>query len=412
MAWYFQGAKTRQKKGQALVGYACCSMLLLLDACWFLNILCHMNEKLTIQNIELYKLSIPLKEPFITSLGTETAAQNVLVKIITKEGITGFGECSPYMPINGESQDTCFIVGQYFAKVLKGKDPLAISDCIASMDKVIYGNTSIKSAFDMAIYDIASQHAGLPLYKYLGGENNKTIITDYTVSIDEPEKMAADALKIKNKGYPAIKVKLGRDGKKDIERIRAIRAAVGKDIPVRIDANQGWKVKEAIETLNALAEFDIQHCEEPIARWKFMKLKKVKANSPIPIMADECCSDEHDAERLIELKACDYFNIKLGKSGGIFKALKMVRMAEDAGIHLQIGAMLESRLAMTAFAHFSLCSPMIEHYDFDTALMFVEDPVNGGIIYEKNGVVKVPEQVGLGATISPDWLARMQKVIV
>lgn len=357
-------------------------------------------------------MSIPLIEPFTTSLGTETAAENVLVKIFTEEGIIGFGECSPYMPINGESQDTCFMVGQYFAKVLKGKNPLDIEGCINLMDSVIYANTAIKSAFDIALYDIAAQHAGLPLYKFIGGENNKIIITDYTVSVGEPEQMAKDALKIKAQGYPAIKIKLGKNGATDVERIRAIRAAVGNEIPLRIDANQGWKVKEAIETLNALAEFDIQHCEEPIARWKFMKLPKVKKNSPIPIMADESCGDEHDAERLIELNACQYFNIKMAKSGGIFKGLKIVRLAEGAGIHMQVGAMLESRIAMTAFAHFSLCSPMIEHYDFDTALMFMEDPVTGGIQYKANGVVEVPETPGLGATVSEEWLGRMEKVVI
>ena len=127
-------------------------------------------------------------------------------------------------------------------------------------------------------------------------------------------------------------------------------------------------------------------------------------------MADECCGDEHDAERLIQLKACKYMNIKLGKSGGIFKALKMARMAEAANIHLQVGAMLESRLAMTAFAHYALCSPAIIHFDFDTALMFSEDPVTGGIVYEKNGVVKVPEKVGLGASIDATRLAGMEQV--
>ncbi len=371
-----------------------------------------MSKALTIDSIGIYKLSIPLKEPFITSLGKDLSAFNILVKIMTREGIVGFGECSPYMPINGESQDTCFIVGQYFAKALKGKDPLQIEECVDLMDKIIYGNTSIKSAFDIALYDIASQHAGLPLFSYLGGDNEKTIITDYTVSIGEPEKMAADALRIKNEGYPAIKIKLGKKGKKDIERIRAIRAAVGNEIPLRIDANQGWKVKEAIETLNALNEFGIQHCEEPIARWNFMKLKKVKKNSPIPIMADESCGDDHDAARLIQLNACDYFNIKLGKSGGLFKALKIVKLAEEANIHLQVGAMIESRLAMTAFAHFSLCSPLIEHFDFDTALMFSEDPVTDGIVYEKNGVVKVPVEAGLGARIDEARLEKMEKIII
>ncbi|MDZ4807599.1 MAG: dipeptide epimerase [Bacteroidota bacterium] len=371
-----------------------------------------MSNSLTIRQVELYKLSIPLIEPFTTSLGTDYSAENVLVKIITAEGIIGFGECSPYMPINGESQDTCFIVGQYFAKALKGKDPLQIEECIKLMDTIIYGNSSIKSAFDIALYDIASQNAGLPLYKFIGGENNKTIITDYTVSIGEPQQMAADAVKIKAAGYPAIKVKLGKNGKTDVLRIKAIREAVGNEIPLRIDANQGWAVDEAIETLQALAVYDIQHCEEPIARWNFMRLPDIKKASPIPIMADESCGDEHDAERLIQLKACDYFNIKLGKSGGIFKALKMARMAEAANIHLQVGAMLESRLAMTAFAHYALCSPLIVHFDFDTALMFKEDPVTGGIVYEKNGVVKVPEVVGLGATIDERWLGKMEKVVI
>ena len=115
-----------------------------------------MSKSLTIRQVELYKLSIPLIEPFTTSLGTDYSAENVLVKIITSEGITGFGECSPYMPINGESQDTCFTVGQYFAKALKGKNPLQIEECIKLMDTIIYGNSSIKSAFDIALYDIVS----------------------------------------------------------------------------------------------------------------------------------------------------------------------------------------------------------------------------------------------------------------
>jgi L-Ala-D/L-Glu epimerase len=371
-----------------------------------------MTNKLTIREIELYKFSIPLIEPFTTSLGVDVSADNVLVKIKTNEGITGFGECSPYMPINGESQDTCFMVGQYFAKALKGKDPLQIEECINLMDKIIYANSSIKSAFDIALYDIASQHAEMPLYQFIGGENNKTIITDYTVSIGDIDKMAADAIKIKGQGYPAIKVKLGKHGPTDVLRMKAIRAAVGNEIPLRIDANQGWAVDEAIETLKAIAPLNIQHCEEPIARWNFMQLPRVKKESPIPIMADECCGDDHDAERLIQLNACDYMNIKLGKSGGIFKALKMARMAEQANIHLQVGAMLESRLAMTAFAHYALCSPVIEHYDFDTALMFSEDPVTGGIVYEKKGVVKVPETIGLGATVEENWLRKMEKIVI
>ena len=252
-------------------------------------------ENISIQQVELYKLIIPLKEPFVISLGPVNNAESVIVLIKTNAGITGTGECSPYTSINGESIDTCFIVGQYFAKVLKDKNPLAIEECVAAMDRVIYGNASIKSAFDMALYDIASQQAGLPLYQFLSAKKNKALETDMTVSIGDPVKMAADALRFKEEGFPAIKVKLGESYKKDVERISGIRKAIGKKIPLRIDANQGWSVGTAIKTLNALGEFDIQHCEEPIARWNFMKLRKVKKNSPIPIMADESCGDHHDA---------------------------------------------------------------------------------------------------------------------
>lgn len=371
-----------------------------------------MQDQLRIRQIELYKIFIPLKEPFIISLGPILNAENVLVIIHTQEGITGYGECSPFMSISGESIDTCFIVGQYFAKLVKGKNALAIEDRMEEMDRLIYGNSSIKSAFDMALYDIASQHAGLPLYKFLGGTNTKTIITDYTVSIGDPAKMAADAVKIKEEGYPAIKIKLGKNGEIDVLRIKAIREAVGNEISLRIDANQGWGVEEAITTLKALAPFGIQHCEEPILRWAFMELPRVRKESPIPIMSDESCGDDHDAQRLIQLGACDYMNIKLGKSGGIFKALKMVKLAEAAKMHLQVGAFMESRLAMTASAHFSLCSPIVEHFDFDTALMFSEDPISGGIVYENNGVVKVPEVAGLGARVEESWLNKLTKVTV
>ncbi|MER3498833.1 MAG: dipeptide epimerase [Chitinophagaceae bacterium] len=365
-----------------------------------------------ITSIGIYKLFIPLKQPFVISLGTIYNAENIIVVIKTDEGLTGFGECSPYMTINGESADTCFIVGQYLAKVLKDKNPLDIKACIQAMDKVIYSNTSIKSAFDIALFDIAAQQAGLPLYKFLEGKKNKELTTDYTVSIADAGKMAADALKIKQLGFPAIKVKLGESTKKDGERIHVIREAVGYEIPLRIDANQGWSVKTAIATLKELERYNIQHCEEPIARWNFMKLKKIRKNSPIPIMADESCWDHNDAKRLIDLKAVDLLNVKLGKSGGIYKARKIIALAEKANMHMQVGAFMESRLGMTAAAHLALCSDHIHYCDFDTPLMFTEDPVTGGILYKEKGIVEVPDAPGLGASIDEERLQALQPVII
>ena len=119
-----------------------------------------------------------------------------------------------------------------------------------------------------------------------------------TVYLGTPERMAEQALGYKNDGFPAIKVKLGLSADEDIERIRAIRMAVGEKIPLRIDANQGWDVVTAIQVLKALEPYHIEHCEEPIPKWNNAGLKKVRENSPIPIMADESVFDHRDAFRL------------------------------------------------------------------------------------------------------------------
>ncbi len=365
-----------------------------------------------ITRIELYPMPVPLKEPFVISLGAFHHADNVVVAIRTDTGLTGFGECSPFRSINGESMDTCMVVGRYLAEGLLGQNPEMIEACVDRMARVIYANSSIKSAFDMALYDLASQAAGLPLYAFLGGKKNKVLVTDYTVSLGEKNKMAGDALRIKERGFQVIKVKLGESADKDVERIRLIREAVGHDIPVRIDANQGWDPEIAVTALCAMESFNIQHCEEPIPRWNFMELAGVRQRSPIPIMADESCCDHHDAKRLIDLAACDLLNVKLGKSGGIFNALKIIRLAEQAEMKIQVGGFLESRLAFTAAAHLALSNDGIIHCDFDTPLMFTEDPVSGGISYDNHGVITVPEAVGLGAYIDDQRLSRLSGIVI
>ena len=365
----------------------------------------------TIQSISIYKLLVPLKEPFVISLGPLLAVQNIIVVLRTADGHTGYGECSPFLTINGESVDTCFIVGQYFAPVLKGCDALDLVGNLAMMDRIIYGNTSIKSAFDVALHDIAAQYAGVPLYQFLGGANNKVLTTDMTVSLGPPKKMQADAVRFQEAGFPTIKVKLGENLMADVARIQAIRAGIGPTHPLRIDANQGWPTADAaIAVLRALAEFNIEHCEEPIPRHRFMELSRVSAASPIPIMADESCGDEYDAERLIQLRACQQLNIKLGKSSGFYRAMKIVRLGAAAGFILQVGGFLESRLGMTAAAHLALTSEAIRHCDFDTPLLFTEDPVVGGIRYGPGGVITIPDGPGLGATIDEAYLRRAEQI--
>ncbi len=365
-----------------------------------------------IEKVEVYKASIRLKKPFIISLGAITHADNIYLRIHTDTGITGYGECSPSLTINGESTGTCTDVAMYLANGLMGVDPRDAAKCSAVMDSVIFGNTSIKSAFDIALYDIASRDKGVPLYAYLGGKNDRVLLTDYTVSLAGVSAMVEEALDIKNRGFPFIKVKLGENRENDVERITKIREAVGNEIPLRLDANQGWDKDTAKEVLNDLAGMNIQYCEEPIPRWDFLSLPELRKASSIPLMADESCLDHHDAERLINLGACDYINIKLGKSSGLYKAMKIAELASAADIRMMVGGFIETRLAFTASAHFSLSNEDIVFSDFDSPLMMEQDPVTDGIRYGEGGLVKVPELPGLGAAVDESYLRQLPCVVI
>ena len=334
------------------------------------------------------------------SLGEQTHANNLAVKITTDDGLEGWGECSPFLPINGESMETGLVVGGYLKTVLSGIDALDIENAHLLMDRTIYGNNSIKSAFDIALYDIAAQSAELPLYKFLGAKHAKQLITDYTISFGPAGEMKDKAEYIQSLGFRIIKIKLGGKPEEDIRRVRMIREILDSEIPLRLDANQGWSVDGAIKVLNAVSDCNVELCEEPIPRWQFMELNKVKQRSPIPIMADESCGDHHDAQRLVDLKACDSINIKLGKSGGLYKALKIIDIAESAGMPMQIGGFLESRIGFSASAHLAMTNELIRGIDFDTPLMFSEDPVEGGIEYGGGGKITLPETMGLGARLN------------
>ena len=289
------------------------------------------------------------------------------------------------------------------------KNPLELENLLNDLDMAITGNACLKSAFDMALYDLAAQKAGLPLYAFLGGANDKDIHTDMTIGIDKPKIMAKQAEEFARDRFPAIKVKVGTSLQEDVARLKAIRKAIGYNIPLRIDANQGWAPATALQILKALEPFQIEHCEAPIRKEHQEALVRINRESPIPIMADESLFSPADAFRLASQNACAYFNIKLAKSGGIRNALKIVAIAEAAGILSQVGCFSESRLAMTALAHFVLAAKNVVHFDMDAPLMLAEDPVNGGIRYGKKGRITLPDTIGIGATIDSKFLKKMEK---
>jgi L-alanine-DL-glutamate epimerase-like enolase superfamily enzyme len=272
-------------------------------------------------------------------------------------------------------------------------------------------NSTIKSAFDMALYDIASKAAGQPLYAFLGGKR-KQLETDLTIGIDTPEKMANTAADFVQKGVRIIKVKLGKDANEDVLRIQQISDRVGSDIPLRIDANQGWNFDEAVYALQALGAFNIQFCEQPMRRWYDDLLPRLRKMSPVKIMADESVFDHYDAKRLIIAEACDYVNIKFAKSGGILEATKINDICEQYHVPCMMGGMLESRVALTAFAHFALAHENVVFYDMDTCLLgHTMDPVSGGVLY--NGFyLEVPDTPGIGADVQQSFLDTCESVVI
>lgn len=360
-----------------------------------------------ITHTEIYRFSIPM-EPFVIATGTMHFAQNVLVRIHTDEEIIGIGECSAFPMIVGETQETCLAMAKDFALIWKGKNPLDIparmNDLLAYADH----NATIKSAFDMALFDIASKQAKLPLYKFLGG-HQREIETDMTIGIASPEEMAIKALHYQKQGCNIIKIKLGKQIETDIQRVKKIREAVGSEVKLRLDANQGWDFDEAIFALGELADQNIEFCEQPMRTWYDDRLPELVKNSPIKIMADESCYNHHDARKLINAGACDFINIKFAKSGGLLEAQKIHEIAVQNGVSCMIGSMLESRIALSANLHFALASPNIKYFDLDTCLLgHLVDPVLGGLTYD-GFQLSVGDEFGIGADVDPQFLSNCER---
>jgi len=363
-----------------------------------------------ISKIKIYKYSIPM-HPFTIATGTMEYAQNILIKVFTDLDIIGYGECSAFPMIVGETQNTCYEMAKDFAKLWSGKNALAIEDRMNELHLFTAGNTTIKSAFDIALFDIAAKNENLPLYKYLGG-TKKEMLSDITVGIAEPYVMANKAKAFAANGASILKIKLGKYIETDVERIKAIRNAVGDKINIRIDANQGWSFDDASTCLSQLAKFNIQFCEQPMRTFNDELLPELIKASPIKIMADESVYNHYDAQRLIKHHACDYINIKFAKSGGILEAKKIIEVATINNIPCMMGGMLESRLALSAFAHFAAANEQIVFYDMDTCMLGHKiDPVINGVTYN-NYTVQLPDGIGIGASVDESFLDKCEQVEV
>jgi L-alanine-DL-glutamate epimerase-like enolase superfamily enzyme len=361
-----------------------------------------------VHQIDIFYFDIPLREPFKISIGTMIGANNVVVRILTDSGLIGLGEACPFPPITGETQETNIAAARSLRELLVGKDPLAIEDFGRAAGNFCRSNPSMVAGFDMALYDLLGKTSSLPLYRLLGGKRS-TLETDITADLDSPEKMAAKAKQFVAAGYKKVKIKVGQDPEMDLARLEAIRAAIGYDRALSIDANQGWTVPQAISALKGMEKYKIQYVEQPVAAWDLAGLRAVRRQSPIPIMADEALFSPYDAINLVKEEACDYFNIKLMKSGGIWNALKIAHIGESGNIRAMVGCMLETRLGLTAAAHFAAAQGNIIFADLDGNASHAVDPIAGGMTV-KGGTITLPDEPGLGVDIDSAFLKKLRKV--
>jgi L-alanine-DL-glutamate epimerase-like enolase superfamily enzyme len=314
--------------------------------------------------------------------------------------------------IAGETQATCFEMARDFAACWKGREALEPEQRMQELHDLTAFNATIKSAFDMALHDLAAKAAGQPLYRYLGGKK-KELETDLTIGIDTPEKMAHDRRPVQGRWRPHHQDQTGQERSAGCRtraadpRCRRTRYHSFGSTPTRAGISNS-----ANPPCSKWDPFHIQFCEQPMRTGMTIGCRSSVAPSPVKIMADESVFDHHDARRLIAANACDYVNIKFAKSGGILEATRINTTCEQQGIPCMMGGMLESRVALTAFAHFALAHDNIVFYDMDTCLLgHTADPVTGGVRY--NGYfLDIPDTPGLGADADDAFLQECPKVTV
>jgi o-succinylbenzoate synthase len=351
-----------------------------------------------IHSIETFKLAVPLIKPFKTALRTVETAEAIVVKITCDNGIIGWGEAPPTLVITGDSMNSIEAAIQIVLKpYLLHKNLLNYEAVFQGIQTVLVGNSSAKAAVDMALYDCIAQNAGLPLYQFLGGYHDE-IETDFTVSVNSPEEMGEDAVQYVQNGFNVLKIKVGKDElETDLERIKEIRSKVGPNIKIRLDANQGWKPKDAIKIIRRMEDLglDIELVEQPVKAHDIEGLKQVTDAVDTLIMADESVFSPKQALEVLQTRSADLINIKLMKAGGIYQAEIINRLAETYGVECMVGSMIETRLGITAAAHFAASKKNITRYDFDAPLMLAKDVIEGGIQYAGRKIT-LPKDSGLG----------------
>ncbi len=367
--------------------------------------------------VKMYPLTLKFKQTIVESFGTVGENEgDVIVQIFTDEGISGLGEAMTLGPFySGESQGTVIsLIKEFIApQILIGEDPFNIDKIIYKTDKLVYRNNIAKTPIDFALYDIIGKKLGLPVYKILGGSYTEKISLRWSFGMGDPDETAEKARHGIEAGYRCAKMKVGDDPDLDVERVAAVRRAVGDSIGITIDANQAYDPKLAIKTIKRMEAYNILYIEQPVDRDDLDGMALVRKNVNVPIGACECTNTLEEVMQVIKKEAADFIHFKVSRSGGFYRGRQIVHMGKAAGLFSVGSTQLGLGIELAANAHFAastmaLGEPPYHHHGYGGGLMKLFNMVDTSIINEdvvvktptiKDGFLYVPQEPGLGVEL-------------
>lgn len=359
-----------------------------------------------IEAVTCRRVSVPLHTPFVTALRRTETMDTVVVQVRDSDGVLGWGEAPQVWQVTGESlagaQDC---LETMLAPRILGRDSDDLVPLLQDIASAVARNNGAKSALDVALHDLTARRRAVSMPVLLGA-NRHEVPTDVTVSAGGPDALAATAAARVGEGFTTLKLKVGTDAHTDVARVRAVREAVGPEVAIRLDANQGWTPRQAVTVIAALVDADlgVEFVEQPVAAADLAGLAWVTARSELPVMADESCYDLRDLVRIIAEHAADLVNIKLAKCGGLAPARALLDLARAHQVGAIVGSMMETHIGVGAAASLVAAygtpatgTTLVS--DLDAPWWAVGSPFTGGLRYARadSGVVVVlPDGPGMG----------------
>lgn len=358
--------------------------------------------------------AIPIKslppKPRMSSLGLSAEFDYGIVIVRTDTGLEGVGEIS--MLWDGTGQRACFDVNRLLAPVVVGEDPFRIVGILARMDKAIQfsrASNTAKAAIEMALFDIIGKALNAPVYNLLGGKARERVPLSMSVFMDRTEAMVAQALDYVARGFKTVKIKIGMNPAGDLEALREIRAAVGPDIRIRVDANMGWRSpKEAIALIRKMEPYGVHSVEQPMSPDRLEDIAEIRRQVATPIMLDESVWHPEDAARALRANAVDIFNVYVSESGGLYKSSTIFRMAEAFGVDATIGSMPELGIGTAAQIHLGVSVPQFNCPGDVCGFLYHKDDLILETLRVEDGYAYPPEGPGLGVTLDYDKLQELR----